>query len=220
MGKLFFIGDSITVGAWDDKGGWANRLIAKVMQEKMKGKNFYCIPYNLGVSGDTAEDVLKRLRKEISVRLDPEEDDEKIQFVFAIGINDSVYLLDEEKNRFTEDAFRGNLIQLCDTSKDIAQKISFIGMTPVDESLLNPIPWAPDKSCMNKYIRRYEDILKQVCLEHHVPFLPVFDEWISRPDYKELLFDGVHPNTKGHALLADKISSFLFDDDFYAFHTG
>lgn len=26
MGKLFFVGDSITAGMWDERGGWANRL--------------------------------------------------------------------------------------------------------------------------------------------------------------------------------------------------
>ena len=61
MAKLFFFGDSITAGAWDERGGWVGRLIGQVMAMNIDGHatqdGFYCFPYNLGVSGDTANTV-------------------------------------------------------------------------------------------------------------------------------------------------------------------
>ena len=36
MGTLFFIGDSITTGAWDERGGWTNRLIGKIMDHTIQ----------------------------------------------------------------------------------------------------------------------------------------------------------------------------------------
>ena len=57
MGDLLFFGDSITAGAWDSRGGWANRLIGRTMAQTMDARfepgSFYCMAYNLGVSGDT-----------------------------------------------------------------------------------------------------------------------------------------------------------------------
>jgi len=32
MGKLFFLGDSITAGAWDTEGGWVERVSKELMR--------------------------------------------------------------------------------------------------------------------------------------------------------------------------------------------
>lgn len=224
MAKLFFVGDSITTGAWDEKGGWANRLIGQIMQETIKAdfveNGFYCLPYNLGVSGDTVADILLRLENEVKSRLDPDNPDETVQLVFSIGVNDSVYMVKEDKPRFTDNEFRQNLDHLVTLSKEIAHQIAFVGLAPIDDDILNPIPWAPEKAYAKEHVKRFENIIDSVCIEHELPFLPLFENWISMPDYKSYLIDGVHPNSKGHELLAEQIGAFLINDDFRSFHSG
>ena len=64
--QLFIFGDSISFGAWDTKGGWAQRL--KNHYDKLVVESdfdFYCLTYILGVSGDTTEDLLKRFDFEV-----------------------------------------------------------------------------------------------------------------------------------------------------------
>lgn len=224
MAKLFFIGDSITTGAWDEKGGWANRLIGKIMHETMTAEftatGFYCLPYNLGVSGDTITDILPRLTSEMQARLDPDNPNEAVELVFSIGVNDSVHMVAEDRPRFTDQEFEDNLKELIKLSKTMAQRISFIGIAPVDDDLLNPIPWAPEKAYACEHTQRFEEIIKSVCQEYDLPFLPLFKTWKSLPDWKDHLIDGVHPNSKGHALLAKQIGEFIITDEFRKFHAS
>ena len=224
MAKLFFVGDSITAGAWDENGGWANRLIGEIMSETMTAgfseTGFYCLPYNLGVSGDTVADILPRLKNEMRARLDPDNPNEAVELVFSIGVNDSVHMVSENRPRFTDQEFEQNLKEMIILSKTLAQRISFLGMAPVDDDLLNPIPWAPEKAYTCEHVQRFENIIQSVCQEYDLQFLPLFKTWLSMPDWKDHLIDGVHPNSKGHAFLANKIGAFIMTDEFRKFHTS
>lgn len=223
MAKLFFIGDSITTGAWDEQGGWANRVLIRTLQKTMKAEqcneNFYCLPYNIGVSGDTVPDVLDRLEDEVKRRLDPDAENEKVEFLISIGVNDSIYMLEEDAPRFTNEQFKKNIENLIKQSNKLAQRVSFFGLSPVDDTLLNPIPWAPDKAYILDRVKQFNKIIQKACQNNNVPFLSILDDWLALNDFKDFLFDGVHPNNKGHALMAEKIEPFLFNDAFYAFHT-
>lgn len=223
MAKIFFIGDSITTGAWDDQGGWANRLISQIMAKAMDDLEnpnaFYCLPYNLGVSGDTIADILPRFKKEVAARCDTDNKSEKIQIVFAVGINDSTYLVKENKPRFSDKKFQNNLDKLIKKAKKITNNISFIGLLPVDDALLDPIPWAIEKAYANRYVEKFEAMIENRCQTNDIPFLPMYERWLNMPDYKDHLIDGVHPNTKGHALMAQEIGDFLFTKEFYQFHS-
>lgn len=224
MGKLFFFGDSITAGAWDKSGGWANRLIGRIMDDVIVAditKNeFYCLPYNLGVSGDSVPDILDRFKTELSVRLDLEDPDQATQIVFSIGINDSQYFVNEGRPRFTENEFRENLQKLIDLAKQFGQSVSFTGLTPVDDDLLYPMPWAPEKAYISERVRKFETAIEELCNKNNLPFLPLYNTWTEMPDYKSYLIDGVHPNTKGHILLAQQIGDFIITDEFKSFHSS
>jgi lysophospholipase L1-like esterase len=194
------------------------------MQETMTAEfteaGFYCLPYNLGVSGDTVDDILPRLKSEVQARLDPENPNEVVEFVFSIGVNDSVHMVAENRPRFTDQEFENNLKELIKLSKTMAQRISFIGIAPVDDDLLNPIPWAPEKAYACEHVERFEKIIHSTCQEYDLPFLPLFNSWLSQPDWQDSFIDGVHPNSKGHTLLAEQIGDFIITDEFRQFHTS
>ena len=215
MSKIFFIGDSITTGAWAASGGWANRLTAKIMEHTIKFGEFYCMPYNLGISGDTVADILARMKCEVRARLG---ETDTIQIVYFVGVNDSLFSIENNCTRFSDDEFRANLERLIAQSREITPNISFIGLLPVDDDLLNPIPWTPDCAYVCEHVKRFNGIIADVCAAHDLPFLPLFEQWMNMPDYKKLFIDGVHPNDAGHALLEKQIGEFLFTDAFFAFH--
>jgi len=38
----------------------------------------------------------------------------------------------------------------------------------------------------------------------------MYDEWLQRKDFPALFADGLHPNTEGHKMIFEKVSSELF----------
>lgn len=94
--NILFFGDSITWGAWDEDGGWVNR-IKKIVDKKIISSNFeyYHDIYNVGISGENTNDLLERFDNETLSRVDG---DNQTIFVFAIGVNDSQFVKGEGIN--------------------------------------------------------------------------------------------------------------------------
>jgi len=81
----------------------------------------------------------------------------------------------------------------------------FLGLTPVDEKLVFPIPWACDRGYKNKNVEQYNQILEQVSNEtENVSFLSVYEVL-----QMENLQDGVHPNTEGHRKIFEVVSKYI-----------
>ncbi|MBT5415505.1 MAG: hypothetical protein HOK81_12985, partial [Rhodospirillaceae bacterium] len=80
--RVCFVGDSITNGTGDDSyQGWAARVSHTAWDD---GHDVTC--YNLGVRGDTSEQIAARWRAECESRLIPELAG---AVVFSFGLNDS-----------------------------------------------------------------------------------------------------------------------------------
>jgi len=208
MARICVFGDSITYGAWDKDGGWVQRLSQFFVEKYLSNPNdFYYSVYNLGIlAGNTTEDLLERFEFEIKQRL--KEEDDEIIVVFAIGANDSNFV--HNKNDFWVQPvkFEKNIKRLIDIAQKFSSKIIFVGLTPVEEQKVCPMPWDIDKSSKNKNIQKYNQIIKQVCQKNDVYFIEIFEDWIKM-DYKKLLEDGLHPNSKGHQKIFEIVKDFL-----------
>ncbi|HVH14523.1 MAG TPA: SGNH/GDSL hydrolase family protein [Candidatus Angelobacter sp.] len=71
---VLVFGDSIVMGLWDERGGWPERLWV--------GRSR--VVYNLGVDGETSEDVTRRFYSEAESR----GANKNSVIIFAVGIND------------------------------------------------------------------------------------------------------------------------------------
>ncbi|MBI2112414.1 hypothetical protein HYT52_02675 [Candidatus Woesearchaeota archaeon] len=203
MPQIFAFGDTIVYGAWDAEGGWVNRLRKVVDKKVLSHPSLYYLVYNLGVSGDTSQELLDRFERELEHRKDPEE--ESI-FIFAVGINDSIF--DQKLNSTVtiSTKFADNIRRLHDLAKKHSGKIVFVGLTPVDEEKC--LKMKVDKSYSNSNIMEYNKIIKTFCEENNIHFIDVFDKFMNL-DYKTLLEDGLHPNSEGHELLFKQVKSYL-----------
>jgi len=92
MTRILVFGDSITYGNWDREGGWVQRLRKFLDKRNLTDPDFYCLIYNLGISGNDTENLLKRFEFETEQRL---KEGEETIFIFAIGINDTQFLHSE-----------------------------------------------------------------------------------------------------------------------------
>lgn len=199
MANILIFGDSITQGFWDAEGGWVTK-IRKLLDKKSLLPNhpYYISIFNLGVSGNTTVDLLKRFEPETIARLD--EDEENI-IGFAIGINDSCFFEDKKRNNVDLNAFKANLQTLLKGAQKYSKSIFFVGLTPVQEEIVTPIPWSETKkSYKNLLIEEYDNAIKNFAKANNLIFIDILKEF-KRVDYKNLLEDGLHPNTKGHELI-------------------
>ena len=197
MTRILVFGDSIVWGAWDREGGWAQRLRKFIDEKNLSDSEFYCLVYNLGVSSDTTEGLLERFEFETKQRL---KEGEETIFIFAIGTNDSQFLFSKNGTKVPVEKVRENIQKLIELAKRFSSKIIFVGLFPVDESRVVPLPWDSNKAYKNEFIRQYNQVIKEVCNENNIPFIDTFEKFSSL-DYPSLLEDGLHPNSKGHELI-------------------
>lgn len=203
--NLLIFGSSITWGAWDKEGGWAQRLKG-FCDTKAVESNYdnYTAVYCLGVSGDNTNDLLQRFDIEVKARQDEEED---TLILIEIGINDSQFVLDEGNHRVSPEEYRKNLLTLIDKSKQYGASLILVGLTPVD-SRVDPTPWTPGKTYKLEFVKKYEEILKEVSQKQQVPFIELLSKF-PEDNYQALLTDGLHPSTEGHRIMFEEVKNYL-----------
>lgn len=190
--NICIFGDSIVWGAADsEKGGWVERLKIDFAE------HYDAIIYNLGISGETTEELLERVEDESRVR-------EPNIMIFAIGINDSQFIPSTNSNRISVDNFKINLEKLYNIAKKFTSKIIFVGLTLVDEVKTTPIPWDTNKTYINENIKQFDQCIKVFCSEKNLKFIEMNNVLKS-----EDLADGLHPNSRGHEKIFHKIKSSL-----------
>jgi lysophospholipase L1-like esterase len=197
---ILVFGDSITWGSYDlEYGGWVSRL------RNNFEKNSEIEVYNLGISGNHVEDLIKRFEFETKQRL---KEDKEVGFIFAIEINDAQFVHSKDSFRTNSDKFKKGIEKLIKLAKKFSLKIYFVGLTPVDESKTNPISWNKDKSYKNNDIKEYDNIIKSICVKNKIPFIEIFNKFINQ-NYRDLLEDGLYPNSKGHELIYEEVKKVL-----------
>ena len=211
MTQILVFGDSITYGAWDTKGGWVQRLRKFVDNKNLNEKNYYCIIYNLGISGDTTEWLLERFEKEIKSRLKELEKEEKLVIIISMGSNDCAFDNEKNKTDVSDAKFNENISKLIKIAKKFTSDLIFVGFNPVDESKVNPIPWNPSYSYINKDIQRFDSIVKKNCTDNELDFISIFEK-LTNENYNKLLsYDGVHPNNEGHKRIFEEVKKILLE---------
>lgn len=209
--RLLFFGDSITQGFWDMKGGWAQRLINQYHNDyiagMLKDPDFDGTEaFNLGVSGNTVDDLLDRFESETTVR---RWKDDPLVVVIAIGINDSRL----QQNRAVADVyeFQEKLEKLLAQAENLADGVLCVGLSGVDETQTNPWKYSSrGAQWSNTRINAFEDTVKQVAQHQGIPFVPIHDQFLAALEAgHQLLSDALHPNEAGHQLIAELVKPAL-----------
>lgn len=169
--KIGIWGDSIVYGANDiEGGGWASRLRRFLIEKAEKENKSWPKVYVRGVCGDTT--------KELSVRFKVEADSiEPEIIIFGIGINDAAYTKNENETLVPYEEFVNNLEFLIRQAKKFSKKVIFIGLTTVDEKIVQPYPYSSTgKSYSNALINKYDKTIQEVAYKNqcgYIPLMPV-----------------------------------------------
>lgn len=200
--RVLVFGDSITQGYWDTDGGWVERIRKHYDELQLKDLRNNDEPtlFNLGVSADTTEDILKRIRPETVVRT---RHGDKPVVIVQIGTNDSSK--QEGSIKVDIEQYKQNLVNIIEEVKPISSKLIMIGSSAGDDKLTMPVFWG-NYFYPNKQIKTYENAMCEVAAERQIDFIPVFNDFKAALDEgNDLLADGLHPNNDGHQLVADII---------------
>jgi len=208
MKEIFVFGDSVVYGIWDEQGGWVSRL-RRFLDKSSKRKRPEYLIYALGRSGGRTDELLKRFEFEFTHIT---WKNRETTIVFQVGINDVAFTNSKNDFRIPFQEFSKNIQKLIDVARKFTPKIIFIGLMPVDESKTNPIPWDKDLFYKNKYILDFDKAIKKVCKKNNVYLVEVFNEFFENENYKNLLEDGLHPNSKGHEKIFKIVKDFLIKE--------
>jgi len=196
--RILVFGDSITLGVWDRAGGWVDRLRAHIHDKNMADDDYFTLVYNLGISGDGVKEVLKRFESDTMVR-HPQDPN---TIILAIGSNDAVINHVTGEYYCPEEDFKTSFDKLLQLSKEHAANVLVLGCYPVDETKTNPIPWYKDHSSKNEYLKKYDQFISEACSEAGLDFIDLFDR-LPKQEFVDTLDDGIHPNDKGHEMIAE-----------------
>jgi acyl-CoA thioesterase I len=195
MDKTFCIfGDSVTQAAYV-KVGWVE-LLRQYLEKKYPGD--FINVFNLGIGGNTSDDIVRRFDAEASFR-------EPTDLIFAFGVNDSGYFRVPSKPIVEESRFVSNVESLVDKAKNITKNISFVGLTIGDDSLLQPFPGSSQgKSYTRDRVVTYDRIIKRISDQSLCRYIHLMDK-LNVEDF----LDGLHPNEEGHRKMFEVIKMYF-----------
>jgi lysophospholipase L1-like esterase len=183
---VLVFGDSIVMGLWDEHGGWPERL--------WQGRSR--IVYNLGVDGETSDDVSSRFQSEAKAR----GANKNSVVVFAVGINDSSRM--NGANRVDLATYVRNVEGLIDrTRENFTQRILCVGLAPIDQSKSVPFILEKTISFYSTDQHEYDSALETLCRKREVRYVSLRNLSLEN----HLSEDGVHPLSEGHAIIAKKV---------------
>lgn len=200
---IIVFGDSNEYGATDWKnGGWVQLLKSHCERTT----NYNTFVYNCGVSGDSSRELLERMEVELKARF---EKDGRNVIIIAIGSNDSYYFDGNPDNaNVSPDEYSENLRKLVVVARKYVSDIFMLGVMPIDNYKVQPVPWRTDISYSNENAERYNTIAKETAEIEGVSFLDVFNIF-NKMDFKEILSDGAHFSEYGHRLFFEHVLIFL-----------
>lgn len=206
---FYLFGDSIIRGSFDlEMGGFVNRLHVlanNICAQKDFRSNMVRV-FNLGIGGNTSIDLLQRFVFETNQRIIPES---KSYFIFMIGTNDLAWLNKDGKFAVSVEHYSDNLSNLIDLARKFSNEIIFLTCPPVIEDIAKNISHK-GKSRTNEQVLKYNNCLIEVCKKENIPFIDLYSVFIQQDNINDLFVsDGLHPNSKGHELIFEKLKDFI-----------
>lgn len=178
---VLFFGDSHTVGVGDPSGlGWVGRVVAATHAEGIP-----LVPYNLGVRGETSEEVLHRWQGEATARAS----DLDTTVVFAVGANDTS---EEEASRVELTDSVGALAAMLRQAEEVGLPAIVVGPAPVgDEQQV-------------ERIANLSSRFAEACEQVGVPFVEVTASLRGNRTWRKEIAesDEAHPGAAGYEALA------------------
>lgn len=191
--KLFCLGDSLTFGF-----GMSRNVRWTTLVEQETGWQVV----NRGINGDTTGGMLARLGPEVLSEIGQDRARRLESRILLMGGSNDVFFSG------TDAQARANMAAMCQRLMGEGLE-PFVGISlPVDWTQA-PRPWAQvvDFEQSARLMKDYCAWLRQFCSVFGLSVVDFAQDFIT-PDGEikhELFWDGLHPNARGHRLMADRL---------------
>ncbi len=207
--RFCFVGDSLVNGTNDPEFlGWPGRL---AQREVAAGHDVTV--YNLGIRADTSEMIAGRWQAECEARLPAVQ---PCALVFSFGVNDTA--LENGVRRVPFERSLEIARDMMTAARDWLPTL-WVGPPPVelDEATFDPTPDIHYQFTRQR-IGELSAAYKSLAAELDVPYFDLYGALNGSPDWLNSFdgTDGVHPQSRGYALVSRHISQWaawrtLFD---------
>jgi acyl-CoA thioesterase I len=189
--RICFFGDSFVNGTGDPAClGWSGRICAAMASSK-----YALTYYNLGIRGDTSEQIEARWQSEATLRL-PSHFDTRL--VFSFGVNDNC--LDSGHLRVSPEASLSSARRLLLKAQSFQRKASqhpilFVGPPPVADEALN------QRTAITS------TAYATLCADLKIPYLETYQPLRQNATWMHevALVDHSHPAAAGYQVFADLV---------------
>ncbi len=203
---LVTFGDSTTAPREVD--GKALRVYANILEEDLVRRGIRGRVINAGVGGNNTDQARARFETDV-VAHDPD------LVIIQFGLNDSCIDLWDGKDhpRISLETYTANLRYFVETLLEEDCDVILMTANPMrwTEPLLKLYGHAPydvkDPWGFNLTNRKYADAVRALAADLDVPLVDVYQGFydyggVAGQAAEDLLLDGMHPNDRGHAMIA------------------
>lgn len=199
--RIVALGNSITNGAGlagVQEAETFRELARRRLTEKLGTK---VEVVNAGVNGDIITRAIKRLETDV---LDHNPDIVTVMF----GGNDAGFYRPETNDfadtpRVKREEFKAALETLVDRLQAVDITVVLMTCPPMTERYAGMHLEPYRKQGINFLVRRYAQTMRQVAAEKEVALVDVFRAFERPPAYLDYFPDGLHPDARGHRVIAD-----------------
>lgn len=196
------VGDSVTYGVRPNGRVLAQEVFPSLVERSLRLEGIAARVVNAGVPGNTTEDVLKRLDRDVSAH-------KPAIVILMIGINDGAYVDPGPKAR-TEPRvplprFRENIRTIVGRLRAAGSAVLLLTPNPISRRYIYSTFGYYGSHEITGTQQPYVDALLEAGRALRVPVVDVFAEWRSEGDLDQYLVDGVHPNAAGHRKIAERL---------------
>ncbi len=199
--RIVALGDSITNGVRLVGVQEAETFRAIVQRELTARLGRPIEVINAGVNGDIATHALERLEPDV---LDRKPDVVTIMF----GGNDGGFYRPQTNDfadtpRVPRDQFQAAVDKLVDRLQAARIEVVLMTSPPMTQRYGGAHLEPYRRHGINFLVEQYAQAVRDVAARRQVPLVDVYQAFIDNPAQLDLFPDGLHPNARGHRVIAD-----------------
>lgn len=217
MAQILFFGASGVYGVGGEAGGAPDLIKVELHKQAYApsgpAEGVGHEVYNLGIPGATSAMLLKRAQNELSART---KSGRKLIILLSVGVNDSKNTDGQGSHLVDIATYKQNIEKILVVFLEASASVIAYGFTPVDETKTSPYTGssvAPAVYLTNNRIKEFEKVFIGAAAQKGAQTLPLFEQAIQESWVRFFICnDGLHPNSAGHAWLAEKIKPVLWKE--------